>query len=56
MKDCDKVAWTCQDEFKWIREQLTNHLPTLIRNQYWKFLATLLTFAGIVFALLKWVK
>ena len=56
MNERDNWNMFCKDEFKWIREQLNNHIPSLIRNQYWKFLATLLTFVGIVFALLKWVK
>jgi len=55
-KDCDGVAWTCQDEFKWIREQLSNHIPSLIRGQYWKFLVTMVTFGGIIVAILKLVK
>ena len=50
---CNGVAWTCQKEFEWIRDQLDNHIPSLIRNQYWKFLLTTLTFVGIVIALFK---
>ena len=55
MNDNDMWNKVCKEEFKWIRDQLTNHIPTLIRQQFWKFLGISLTVVGIVIAILKLV-
>jgi hypothetical protein len=54
-----KNHWTehCKDEFKWIRDQITNHLPSLIRKShnmlFWKMAWLMVTLVGVIFAIVK---
>lgn len=36
----------CRDKFEKIDEQLSNHIPSLIRAQFWKFLGVLVPLFG----------
>jgi len=46
----------CKQEFAWIREQLSNHIPTLIRNNFWQMLGIALGLVSLVFVIVRYIK
>lgn len=42
-----------KNEFDWIRDQITNHIPHKIDMIFWKILGTLLGLSGIIFLITR---